>query len=90
MYTQGPTAHFSARVEGLDLVHRHLNHPRILAWVLKKGACSRGLVPSGYRNRAPCLGTKSERCLNLLHYNGGSHKRTPLGVKKVSVTGAGH
>ena len=82
--TQAPAAHFS------DLVLLHLNHPWILAWVLKKRACWRGLVPSRYCTWAPCLGTKSEHYLNLLRYNGSSCKRTPLGVKKVSVTGAGH
>ena len=34
--TQGPGAHFSARVQGLDLVLRHRHRARILARVLKK------------------------------------------------------
>ena len=38
--TQGPSAHFCARVQGLDLILRHRHHARILVWVPKKRVCS--------------------------------------------------
>ena len=34
--TQGPGAHFCARVQGQDLVFGHPHRARILAWVLEK------------------------------------------------------
>ena len=37
--TQGPGAHFRARVQGLDLVLGHRHRVRILAWVCLKNGC---------------------------------------------------
>ena len=51
--TWGPGAHFSARVQGLDLVLEHWHRVRILAQILKKGVCT--LMPSEYRTQAPVL-----------------------------------
>ena len=38
--TQGTGAHFSARIQGLDLVLGHRHPARILTWVLEKKVCS--------------------------------------------------
>ena len=38
--TQDINTHFSARVQGLDLVLGHGHHDRILGWVLEKPVCS--------------------------------------------------
>lgn len=37
---QGIGAHFSVRIQGLDLVLGHRHRARILAWVLEKRVCS--------------------------------------------------
>ena len=65
MCTQVPGAHFRARVQGLELVLGHRHRVRILVWVCleKKGVFT--LVPSEYRTRAPCPGTKCEGCLTF-------------------------
>ena len=39
LYTQGPGAHFCARVQELDLVLVHRHHVRMLAWVCLKKEC---------------------------------------------------
>ena len=63
--TQVPGAHFRARVQGLELVLGHRHRVRILVWVCleKKGVFT--LVPSEYRTRAPCPGTKCGGCLTF-------------------------
>ena len=57
MCTQGPSAHFSAWVQGRPCLNSSLG-----TW--KKGVFT--FMPSEYCTRAPCLGTKCERCLNPL------------------------
>ena len=63
--TQGPGAHFSARVQDLDLVLGHRDRARILARVLKKRcvhiSAHRGPY-SGTGARAPSVNAPLENC----------------------------
>ena len=70
--TQGPGAHFHARVQGLDLVLGHRYRVRILAWVCLKKGCVHISA-----QRVPYFGTKCEGCLTFPRTTKGNRTRLP-------------
>ena len=65
MCTQGPGAHLSARVQGLDLVLGHRNRARILARILQK----RCVHISAQRVNAPIGSSKESRACFIYVFN---------------------